>query len=65
MEKSGCATGLISLAISVFLLIGEVKCIIKMVNCDWDPVGKAEVLYTLGTFTGVGSIIGWMNIEDN
>ena len=64
MEKSGCVAGLIYLAISVLLLVGEVKCVIKMINCNWDPVGKAEVLYTLGTFTGLGSIIGWINIED-
>ena len=64
MEKSGCVAGLIYLAISVLLLVGEVKCIIKMINCNWDPVGKAEVLYTLGTFTGLGSIIGWIDIED-
>ena len=64
MEKSGCVVGLISLAISVFLLIGEVKCIIKMIDCNWDPIGKSEILYTVGTFTGLGSIIGWINIED-
>lgn len=64
MEKSGCVAGLIYLAISVLLLVGEVKCVIKMINCNWDPVGKAEVLYTLGTFTGLGSIIGWIDIED-
>ena len=64
MEKSGCVAGLIYLAISVLLLVGEVKCVIKMINCIWDPVGKAEVLYTVGTFTGLGSIIGWIDIED-
>ena len=64
MEKSGCVAGLIYLAISILLLVGEVKCVIKMINCNWDPVGKAEVLYTLGTFTGLGSIIGWIDIED-
>ena len=64
MEKSGCVAGLIYLAISLFLFIGEVKCIIKMINCNWDPIGKSEILYTVGTFTGLGSIIGWIDIED-
>ena len=64
MEKSGCVAGLIYLAISVLLLVGEVKCVIKMINCNWDPIGKSEILYTVGTFTGLGSIIGWINIED-
>ena len=52
-------------AIIAALLIGEVKCIIKMINCNWEPVGKAEIIYTVGTFTGLGSIIGYLNIEDN
>ena len=64
MKKSGCVAGLIYLAISVLLLVGEVKCVIKMINCNWDPVGKAEIIYTVGTFTGLGSIIGWIDIED-
>ena len=48
----------------VFALIGEVKCIVKAVNCNWEPVGKAEVVYTAGAFTGLGAVIGWINIKD-
>lgn len=48
----------------IVLIIGEVKCIIKMVNCNWEPIGKAEVIYTAATFTGIGCIVGWINIED-
>ena len=44
--------------------IGYVKCVIKMFECNWEPAGKAEVFYTLGTFTGLGAIIGWFDIED-
>jgi hypothetical protein len=50
--------------IIIAAIIGEIKCIYKMVNCDWDPIGKAEVIYTLGTFTGMGAVVGWFNIED-
>ena len=46
------------------LLTGEVKCIIKAVNCNWQPIGKAEVIYTASAFTGVGMIVGYMDIED-
>jgi hypothetical protein len=46
------------------LIIGELRCIYKMVTCNWEPIGKAEILYTVGTFTGLGCIIGWINIED-
>ncbi len=55
---------LIYLAIIVASLIGEVKCIIKAVNCNWEPVGKAEAIYTIGCFTCTGAIIGYIDIED-
>lgn len=50
--------------IGVLLIIGEIMCIIKMVRCNWEPIGKAEVIYTVGTFTGLGTVIGYLNIED-
>ncbi len=52
------------LLLSLAMIVGEVKCIIKMINCNWEPIGKAEVIYTLGTFTGLGVIVGYLNIED-
>ena len=54
----------IQLLLIVFFLIGEVKCVVKAVKCDWDPVGKAEVLYTAAACTGFGMIVGWINIPD-
>lgn len=50
--------------IVLLALIGEVKCIYKAVTCNWEPVGKAEVIYTVSSLTGVGCIVGWINIED-
>ena len=44
--------------------VGQVKCVIKMVECNWEPIGKAEILYTVGTFTGAGAVIGYLDIED-
>jgi hypothetical protein len=35
-----------------------------MCTCNWEPVGKAEIVYTIGTFTGLGAIIGYIPIED-
>jgi hypothetical protein len=32
--------------------------------CNWEPVGKAEIVYTVGTFTGAGVVIGYLNIQD-
>ena len=54
----------IAIIIIAFLIIGEIRCIYKMITCNWEPVGKAEMLYTIGTFTGLGVVIGWINIED-
>lgn len=63
--KKTSALLLTYLVISILLIIGEIKCIYKMITCNWEPVGKAEILYTVGTFTGLGSIIGWIDIKDN
>lgn len=51
-------------AIIVAAIVGEIKCIIKMVQCNWEPIGKAEVIYTVGVFTGTGAVIGYLDIED-
>ena len=45
-------------------LIGEIRCIYKAVTCNWEPVGKAEILYTAGACTGIGAVIRWINIKD-
>jgi hypothetical protein len=48
----------------VLAIFGEIRCIYKMCTCNWEPIGKAEIIYTVGTFTGVGVVIGYLNIED-
>jgi hypothetical protein len=35
-----------------------------MCTCNWEPIGKAEIVYTVGTFTGAGVVIGYLGIED-
>ena len=49
---------------AALLIFGEIRCAYKMVTCNWEPIGKAEVIYTVGTFTGLGAIIGYINFED-
>ena len=51
-------------AITVLAIIGEIKCIIKAINCNWEPVGKAEIIYTGSAITGIGCITGWFDIQD-
>lgn len=50
--------------ITILGIIGEIQCIYKAYNCNWDPIGKSEVIYTGAALTGFGSIIGWFNIKD-
>jgi len=52
------------LSIVIAALVGEIKCIIKAIDCNWEPIGKAEVVYTGAALTGFGSIVGYLNIED-
>lgn len=61
MGKTGI---IIVLVVKLLLFVGWCRCAINMVSCDWEPVGKAEIIYTAGTFTGLGGIIGWIDIED-
>jgi hypothetical protein len=55
---------IVYLVLTVLALIGEVKCIIKAFKCNWEPVGKAEIIYTGSAVTGLGCITGWIDIED-
>ena len=54
------------LVILIFIigLVGEVKCIYKAATCNWQPIGKAEVFYTVSAFTGLGVVVGYFNIQD-
>lgn len=45
----------------VFLLVGYVKNIVKLCQCDFEPKYKAEILYGVGTVTGLGVIFGWID----
>lgn len=55
---------IIGIVLALVLILGEIQCIYKMVKCNWEPIGKAEIIYTVGVFTGTGCIIGWLDIED-
>ena len=55
---------IIIIALAVTLIVGEVKCIVKAFSCNWEPIGKAEVAYTICSLCGVGCIVGYIDIED-
>ena len=48
----------------ILAIVGEIKCIYKAVTCNWEPIGKAEIVYTGAALLGAGAIVGWINIED-
>ena len=52
------------IALIALMITGEVKCIIKALNCNWEPIGKSEVIYTVAACTGFGSFVGYFDIQD-
>lgn len=44
------------------LVLGWGRCVYKFATCDFNNAGswKAEILYGIGTFTGAGAVIGWL-----
>jgi hypothetical protein len=60
MKKMGLLVGLVI----VLLVVGEIRCIYKAITCNWEPVGKAEIVYAGSALTGIGCIVGWVDIED-
>lgn len=55
---------LINILLCIAAITGEVKCVIKAFQCNWEPVGKAEVVYTASALTGFGCIVGYIDIKD-
>ena len=64
MKITTITGAVVSILLLILVVVGEIKCIVKAVNYNWEPIGKAEVIYTVGAFTGLGVIIGYMDIED-
>jgi hypothetical protein len=52
------------LVLVVLVVVGETKYIIKAFKCNWEPIGKAEIIYTGSALTGLGAVVGWIDIED-
>ena len=54
--------GYLGFALAVILgMIGYVLNIIKLFGCDFDPVGKEEIIRGLGIIPLIGAIAGWLN----
>jgi hypothetical protein len=65
MRKTSITLAMAIILLSVTLLVGYVKCIFKAIECNYEPIGKAEVVYVTGIFIPpFGAIVGYINIED-
>ena len=60
--KTGLFISILYVALFIAAIVGEVKCIVKLCQCDFEPSYKAEILYTVGTFTCTGAIIGYLDL---
>jgi len=55
---------LIVIVLTVLAIVGEFKCLFKAFDCNWEPIGKAEMVYTVSAITGLGAIVGYIDIKD-
>ena len=62
--KKSIIFGIFALLLIVAGVAGEVKCVVKAFGCNWEPIGKAEVIYTAASLTGFGAIVGWFDVKD-
>jgi len=52
-------------AIAIFGLIGWIKNISKLIDCDFEPSYKSEVLRIIGIpMAPMGAVIGYMDLID-
>jgi len=55
---------IIAIVFVVAMIIGEISCIVRAISCNWNPIGKAEIIYTGASVTGLGCIVGYIDIKD-
>ena len=56
----------VQIALVVVPLVGYGMCVYKFVKCDFSDKTsyKAEALYGVGVFTGLGCIIGYIDLGE-
>ena len=64
--KAKRSPGVVSLflLLAVFLVVGEILCIVRFIRSDFESSYKREIIYGISMVTGAGGIIGWIPIED-
>ena len=55
----------LGLTLIVSMFLGYIFNAVALFKCDFEPIGKAEVIRTIGVFVPpLGVIAGYMDIED-
>lgn len=64
--KLSIAMLFINIALLLVLAFGYCRGVYKFVKCDFsnETSWKPEIIYGLGTFSGLGCIIGWFDLGE-
>jgi len=53
--------GLIAVVFWMLAIAGWCQSLYKLTQCDFEPSYKAEIIYGIGTVTGLGMVLGWFD----
>lgn len=45
-------------------IFGEMRCIYQFITSDFKPSYEREIIYGVATITGLGAVVGYINIPD-
>ena len=63
---SDAVKGLLIIIFVLGTFVGYIFNVVELFKCDFEPIGKAEVVRTIGVFMPpVGIIAGYIDIEDS
>lgn len=52
------------IAIYILGIIGEIRCFYQFFTSDFESSYKREMIYGLSAITGIGAVVGYINIPD-
>lgn len=61
-QNGFAAIGLIFVIVFIVGVFGYFSNIYKLAQCDFEPSYKAEIIRTIGLFTPVGAVVGYMDL---
>ena len=64
IEKFSVAGIIFGILLTLFLGVGYIRNIVKLIKLDFKEPFKTEVIRGIGIFPPVGVIVGWIRIED-